>query len=143
MDRDVYLILLGAGISLASSIVTLILQFVLGQWNERMRSKRETQQQQSRDVRNALLDKSVPRDISKSLVNRLITRIKELDLNDLDIPTFLRKRREASAASTDSQPRTPFQKFWALYGDAISIGVIVFLFWVVGIFISKSTLYSL
>ncbi len=49
MDRDVYLILIGAGISLASSVVTLVLQFVLGLIGERMRSKREEKREQSQN----------------------------------------------------------------------------------------------
>lgn len=59
MDRDVYLILIGAGISLASSIATLILQFLLSQWSEKLRLRREEKNRQSKEIRATLMDKSI------------------------------------------------------------------------------------
>ena len=59
MDRDVTLILIGAGIALASSIITLILQFYLGQLSERIKVKREEKNQRTRSIREELLRKDV------------------------------------------------------------------------------------
>lgn len=138
MDRDVYLILIGAGISLATSVVTLLLQFLLNQWNERMRTQREQKQQQSREIRAALLDKRPPTQ-TKSLVNSILRRILELDPSDLDIPPFLRRRSEQSASPENSRPPTPTEKFWAQYIMPITIGILVFIGWVVYIWISKTS----
>ena len=121
MDRDIYLILIGAGISLASSIVTLILQFVLGQWSERLHSKREEKQQQSRDIRNALLDKSVPSVGTETVLNKLLGRIRTIDSDNLDLPTFLR-RKEGGQTS-------PY--FWA-----VLVGIVVFFFWILYVLVT-------
>lgn len=138
MDRDVYLILIGAGISVATSIVMLLLQFLLSQWGERLRAKRELKQDRSREIRAALLDKRPPTQ-TKSLVNSILKRIMELDPDDLDIPPFLRRRAEQSASPTHSHPLTPAEKFWAQYIMPITIGILVFISWVVYVFISKAS----
>ena len=89
MDHDVYLILVGAGISLASGIATLVLQFLLSQWSENLREQRQRKERRSQEIRAAILDKSAPARVGPgSLLKRL-----EQGSNDLDIPTFLRNRR--------------------------------------------------
>lgn len=55
MDRDVYLILIGAGISLASSLVTLLIQFLLGQASDNIRRRKDSQTQRSQSIRSALI----------------------------------------------------------------------------------------
>jgi hypothetical protein len=124
VDRDVYLILLGAGISLASSIVTLILQFFLGQWGERMRSKREEKQQQSREIRSALMDKSLPMRPGGTLLKRI-----ERSTDDLDIPTFLRRR--GTGGGSKSQPRgySPLE-------IAFMVGGVIFTIWTAAVLIT-------
>jgi hypothetical protein len=54
MDRDAYLILIGAGISLASSVIVLILNFALTQIAENRKEKREAAKQHSAEIRSAL-----------------------------------------------------------------------------------------
>lgn len=110
MDRDVYLILIGAGISLASSIVTMVLQFFLSQWSERIREKREREDRKSKEIRAALMDKSGPVELPGVVLKNLI-------------------RRKTDVISNSIMPITPFQ-FWL----AVSIGVLVFFIWVVIVF---------
>ena len=56
MDRDVYLILVGAGVSLASSIATLVFQFVINTIVEKNRGKRALNERRSVDIRASLLN---------------------------------------------------------------------------------------
>ena len=60
MDRDVYLILIGAGISLASSAVTLLLQFGLGLIRDTIERKREEENRRKEEVRAELIRKDIP-----------------------------------------------------------------------------------
>jgi hypothetical protein len=131
VDRDVYLILIGAGISLASSVVTLILQFLLGLISERMHSKREEKREQSRNIRAAIMDKSLSPEIKKA--GTLLKRIMpDISADDLDLPSFLRNKDK------DQRSLTPAKKFTIQYFWAITIGILVFLFWLVYIFLSKA-----
>jgi hypothetical protein len=66
MDRDVYLILVGAGISLASSIITLLLQFILGLINERIRRKQEEVMRRKHEITRELTRQDWPIIVSKS-----------------------------------------------------------------------------
>jgi len=54
VDRDVYLILVGAGISLASSVTTIILQFLLGLLTDRIREQRAEKARRASEIRAAL-----------------------------------------------------------------------------------------
>ena len=129
MDRDLYLILIGAGISLASSVVTLALQFVLGLMGERMRSKREEKREQSRTVRAAIMDKSMPTTIRPgSLLKRIGSNI---STDDLDLPTFLRKKDGTLRELTRAE------KWLFRYILPITVGVFVFLIWLIFVFNNK------
>jgi hypothetical protein len=138
MDRDIYLILIGAGISLASSIVTLILQFLLDRWNENLRAKRAGKERHSKEIRMALLDRSAPTSLKHG---RLIGRERsdDDDHSGLDIPQFLRRRSQHAASPTNSRLLTPAKKFWAQYLMPITIGILVFISWIVYIWISKAS----
>lgn len=125
MDRDAYLILLGAGISLASSIVTLVLQFLLSQWSEKLRAKREGREWKAKELRAALLDKSEPVRIPnpEKWMGRLLGG-SGADEIDLDLPSFLR-RRKTDGVSEPVVPITPLQ-----YWRSVAIGVVIFVVWV-------------
>lgn len=71
MDRDVYLMLVGAGISLGSGVVTLLLQFLFGLWKERIKSKQEEKEHRVAEIRTALMDKSLPTRLPGSLLKRI------------------------------------------------------------------------
>ena len=117
MDRDIYLILIGAGISLASSIITLVMKFILDLIGEKIRSNREEKEQQVRDIRMAIMDRSAPTRVgSRGLLKRILP-----GPDDLDIPTFLRGKKYEGSSPSLRHPE---------YILAIAVGIIVFLTWV-------------
>jgi hypothetical protein len=117
MDRDVYLMLIGAGISLGSGAITLLLQFLLGLWKERIKSKQEERELRSVEIRTALLDKSLPTRLPGSLLKRI-----EVEPGDLDIPAFLRRKDGSSYLG----PITAWQLLISLY-----MAILVFIIWYV------------
>lgn len=80
MDRDVYLILVGAGISLTSSVITLLLQFFLGLIQETSKRKREEKERYKKELREELMRKDIPIEIRGSI-----------NTKELRIPSFLNK----------------------------------------------------
>jgi len=56
VDRDVYLILVGAGVSLASTVVTLVFQFILNNIVQKSKDKKELITRRSSEIRAALLE---------------------------------------------------------------------------------------
>jgi hypothetical protein len=124
MDRDIYLILIGAGISLASSIVTLLLQFLLNIWNERIRAKREGKEIKMREIRKALLDKSEPvRFRPEDLMGSLIPPSSDGIEVELDIPSFLQRK------NVDGEPEPIIPVTASQFWGAIGLGVLVFFLW--------------
>lgn len=65
MDRDVYLILVGAGISLVSSIITLVFQFALSLIKEKIQNRQEEKRIRKQVIVNELTRKDFPIIISK------------------------------------------------------------------------------
>jgi len=95
MDRDVYLILVGAGISLASSIVTLLLQFFLSSIKENIHRRRNLKIQKSNEVRAKLTQ--------------------GIENSALEIDAALRMRKILSAG--DSKKKTLFKvtkEIWSI-----------------------------
>jgi hypothetical protein len=117
MDREVYLMLVGAGISLGSGAITLVLQFLFGLWKERIKSKQEENERRTTEIRSALMDKSLPTRLPGSLLKRI-----EVGHEDLDIPAFLRRKDGGSYLG----PIT----LWQLL-IAIDVVILVFVVWYV------------
>ena len=117
MDRGVYLMLVGAGISLGSGVITLVLQFLFGLWKERIKSKQEEKERRTTEIRSALMDKSLPTRLPGSLLKRI-----EIAPEDLDLPSFLRRKDGKSQLG----PITPWQLF-----IAIDVVILVFIVWYV------------
>ena len=111
MDRDVYLILIGAGISLASSIVMLFLHAFLDLIMEKIRSK----ERQREELRRILLDDTPPK--YTKLFERLVLEAGESGLDHLirDINWFV--------YSTSRLGTSLFISFLVVFGT-------VFLTWV-------------
>ncbi|MFZ5910541.1 MAG: hypothetical protein ACOYYU_11040 [Chloroflexota bacterium] len=117
MDREVYLMLVGAGISLGSGVITLLLQFLFGLWKERVKEKQEEKEQRVTEIRTALMDKSLPTRLPGSLLKRI-----EVAPGDLDLPSFLRRKDGKSHFG----PITPWQLI-----IAVDVVVLVFVVWYV------------
>jgi hypothetical protein len=60
VDRDVYLILVGAGIALASNIVMRILEFILATIAQKIRWVYEAQLKEKQELRQSLLGADIP-----------------------------------------------------------------------------------
>ncbi|MBN2117970.1 MAG: hypothetical protein JW730_15440 [Anaerolineales bacterium] len=132
MDRDVYLILLGAGISLASSIVTLVLQFLLGLFNERMRSKREEGRQRLHEIRAALMDKSlyddtygIPREVAPEDERKLILDLEWGLAEEIEI-TLLLLRFTKGKERLEFMARA-IKRPWVWI--SMAAGILVFIVW--------------
>lgn len=137
MDRDVYLILVGAGISLVSSLLTLFFQFILGLISENIQSKREEKKRQSKEIREALIDKSLPIVISpgnggggilKQGLPPEDTRIKTSSMIFNTIADLWRTSGGARRERIALLLKQPW--FWISAGT----GVLVFIAWIVYVF---------
>ena len=117
MDREVYLMLVGAGISLGSGVITLLLQFLFGLWKEHIKAKQEEKEQRVTEIRTALMDKSLPTRLPGSLLKRI-----EVEPNELDIPAFLRRKDGSSYLG----PITGWHLLISLY-----MAILVFIIWYV------------
>lgn len=142
MDRDVYLILVGAGISLASSIITLTLQFLFGMIADRIRIQRATKMQNVAEIKSSLIkgiDKSDKELASLVRTGRLLGKLPLEDSERSAIEEYSkinRNQMRVDKAFRKALLRKAFLRARMLVYGRISIGVgfVIFVIWMIYIF---------